>query len=293
MSHDCRIPRIAEVAARIARVLDAAQIPNILWGWAAVTLVGDSVGIPGEADFVIPDSQIDSAKQAMKDAGISMCTNGNCCKRYGITASFIHGVRLIELMHPVPAAHYHVGVDEWDVSLLRKSGILNWLPDYTVGPPATDDPNLMLSNDPKLPAFYEDVEGEGPSGPWTGVYPMKILNPNALTKATIFLMARDWAEPPIMTGKQSESPCEQWEEMSVHLSESHRPRVPGYIRELEPMYQLVWDSLEFRGSPEYDMYVPLILLRELLIETGQLPSDLRKVDITRLRGWDRLPPFEK
>ncbi|KAJ5965202.1 uncharacterized protein N7479_005078 [Penicillium vulpinum] len=34
-----------------------------------------------------------------------------------------------------------------------KSAYLWWLPDFELGPPAADHPDLMLSNDPRLPPF--------------------------------------------------------------------------------------------------------------------------------------------
>lgn len=82
--------------------------------------------------------------------------------------------------------HFHIEAQYPQHGVLRvyaKSSHLWWLPDFEPGPPAADDPDLMLSNDSRLPPYVL----RGFSGPWTELYPIKILNPSSLTEAAFWL----------------------------------------------------------------------------------------------------------
>ena len=59
---------------------------------------------------------------------------------------------------------------------------------FGTSPPAADDPHLMLSNDPRLPPYVP----QGMSGPWTELYPIKILNRSSFTEAALWLCFRDF-----------------------------------------------------------------------------------------------------
>ena len=87
--------------------------------------------------------------------------------------------------------HFHL-TSKWDdkgvLALYTKSSLLWWLPEFQLGPPAPDDPDLLMSDDSRLPSFRV----KGATGPWTGMYPVKVLNANSYAEALIRLLCRDW-----------------------------------------------------------------------------------------------------
>lgn len=92
---------------------------------------------------------------------------------------------------PHPNMHFHITAkweDKGILALYTKSSMLWWLPEFELGPPAPDDPDLLMSDDARLPSFRV----KGATGPWSGMYPVKVLNENAYAEALIRLLCRDW-----------------------------------------------------------------------------------------------------
>ncbi|KAL4957527.1 hypothetical protein BDW69DRAFT_180591 [Aspergillus filifer] len=61
--HD-ELPLGAEVAADVARVLDAKQVPNAMMGWQTLGLYAAVIGF-ADLTFVVPDELIEKAKNAL------------------------------------------------------------------------------------------------------------------------------------------------------------------------------------------------------------------------------------
>ncbi|KAL2832507.1 hypothetical protein BDW59DRAFT_157330 [Aspergillus cavernicola] len=169
------------LAARVARALDAAEVHNVLWGWLALSLIHNDRGFP-EVEFVIPDNKIQLATDKLVAAGLPLCSHPNCEELLGDRADKFRyptgdtlnwaALGAHDRYHPVGKAHFH----------------LESLP----GPPPVDDVDLMLSNDPSLPARIDGSPrfGTGPSGPWSEFYPVKILSPDSYTESIRWLQCR-------------------------------------------------------------------------------------------------------
>ncbi|KAJ5465561.1 hypothetical protein N7530_009348 [Penicillium desertorum] len=65
-------------AADVARILDEAQVPNILWGTMAAYLVGGWRHYNEDIQFLVVDHLIQTASNALFAAGFTPCTNPGC-----------------------------------------------------------------------------------------------------------------------------------------------------------------------------------------------------------------------
>ncbi|KAL3482087.1 hypothetical protein BJX99DRAFT_252804 [Aspergillus californicus] len=226
----------ATVAAEIAKHLDEEYVPYVLWGWVALGFFGLSRGYP-EADFVIPDDEIEAAKLTIIEAGYHMCTYSKCVhlkeERCDNDLFYEKYRGPHNGYHPVAEAHFHVRGTL--VSLLLKSKILFWLPDWKhnnhrndhLNPPAPTHPSLTLSTDRRLPPFYaiysdrpgadEAPESYGPTGPWTHLYPMRILTHSGFAESLIYLYARDMAPDSNPDGNMTSLWGAMWESMAAFV----------------------------------------------------------------------------
>ncbi|CAP79007.1 Pc06g00140 [Penicillium rubens Wisconsin 54-1255] len=171
--------RQVKPAADVARILDEAQVPNLLWGTMAAWLVGDWRHFNEDIQFLVLDHLIQKASDALFAAGFTPCTDPGC-----------DVVKTVNNDYLIPPVHFHVEALYPEHEVLRlypKSSHLWWLPDFGASAPAADDPHLMLSNDPRFPPYVP----EGMSGPWTEVYPIKVLNRSSFTEAALWLFCRD------------------------------------------------------------------------------------------------------
>ncbi|KAJ5940561.1 hypothetical protein N7516_000729 [Penicillium verrucosum] len=172
--------RQVKPAADVARILDEAQVPNLLWGTMAAWLIGDWRPYNEDIQFLVLDHLIQTASDALSAAGIAPCTDPECAV-----------VRTVHNDWLVPPVHFHVKAlyPEHDVlRLYSKSTYLWWLPDFGTSAPAADDPHLILSNDSRHPPYVFN----GMSGPWTEVYPVKVLTRSSFTEAALWLLFRDF-----------------------------------------------------------------------------------------------------
>ncbi|KAL4966437.1 uncharacterized protein BDV14DRAFT_171107 [Aspergillus stella-maris] len=254
-----------------------------------------------EVDFVIPDEDIEAAATAMVDNGYQLCTDTDCIELEGEPRDCEGRLRprwtWWETYHAIPAAHFHLGDTSPEgtgilLSFLKKSEILFWLPEYGCHRPALDDPHLMLTGDSRLPAFESDGSGPlgfGPLGPMSEdkVHPMMILNRAACIESIIYLIARDLANP------LSEPELRKWlahrnvgETMVMGMEDC--PYFLEYQRNPRPRFALAWDDLVAPNWKEYNFIVPLVLLRQHLLEVGGLPQHLVRWDYSSLPGWDQV-----
>ncbi|KAL2813642.1 hypothetical protein BDW59DRAFT_167450 [Aspergillus cavernicola] len=104
-------PKIA--AAEAARLLDEADVPYVLFGWG-LALVGDDGGYE-DVDFVIHEDMTTLAIRALCDAGYPLCDDMSCPE--------LRRDRLEDVIEDI--------IDQATAA----------------GPPAQDDPHLILSTD--------------------------------------------------------------------------------------------------------------------------------------------------
>jgi hypothetical protein len=206
-------PSVKRSASRLANVLDDAHIPYFMWGWTALGLMGQDWGFP-EIDFVVPDTMIKDAAHALARAGNLICNDPGCPQGRQDRATSRALVIARDRFHMLPEKHFHL-VGGNVLLLHRKSNIAWWLPDLQAGPPAADDPHFILSTDEeRLPPRAVD----GPSGPWTQYYPVKIMIPGSFTESIMMCGCRDYNHP---TGFDS-----LWRFMLLYLLEEHSCEKP-------------------------------------------------------------------
>ncbi|RDW76591.1 uncharacterized protein DSM5745_06583 [Aspergillus mulundensis] len=201
--------RLAYIVTETARVLDCAQIPYILWGWQALSFYGINEDFP-RGDFVVPDGEIHSTFLAIIEAGHDICLDKHCSefqedRDHHMAFSDIPGRPARDRYHPVGEFHFHpygkhttITFHGHHYGLLIKykpSSLLWWMKENEflfLGHPPRDHPRVTLSDDPLLPAH----KPWGPTGPWTGMYQVKILNEVTFCKSVEKLCKRDGEDRP-------------------------------------------------------------------------------------------------
>ncbi|RDW79084.1 uncharacterized protein DSM5745_05936 [Aspergillus mulundensis] len=284
-------------AAHAARIFHGAGVPSVLVGWSAIALVGGDF-LNNDVDFVVRDSQIRAAANAMVRAGFSPCADAACLAGKEDRASEIDTLsdddyykEEAELFfckdryHPVPAVHFHMP-HMIILSLHRKSRLLWWIPDdhFRLEPPAHDDPYFVLSTDAaRVPArdllawpgpeefshYLPTANSSGSSGPWRGLYPVKVLLATAHLKMALLCLCRD------LHGTRGLDWL--WFCMLYELAERQMPgQDRASARHLleEPQLQAFWDR--FRGhvdvATDYNILEPLLEYRAGLISGNKLPD---------------------
>ncbi|KAL4901614.1 hypothetical protein BDW74DRAFT_181621 [Aspergillus multicolor] len=189
----------------VARILDTARIPNLLFGWWAVGCHGIDLSFP-EVDFVIPNNDIEAAASALAATGhFHRCTNPNCVEwtadrrprdyfqaplHQPLPLSMIAAQAKFNNYHAIAQDHLHTGRDYTYftvISLYAQSRLLWSFPKITLDPITSDDRTFMFTNDVRLPPRTEG----GSTGPWNSLYPVKILTHAALVEALLLLFCRD------------------------------------------------------------------------------------------------------
>ncbi|KAL2834591.1 hypothetical protein BJY01DRAFT_253039 [Aspergillus pseudoustus] len=263
---------------------------------------GDSIQ-DTDIEFIISDAEMQKAIKALKADGIRPCDNPKCpelsTNRHDAYASddddcndpiFTADNRY----HPVGAAHFHFKTrvqcfDEtcyysrhprddngWYyhaqflvMHLFHESDILFGMgPQLQPGPPAPNDPHLILSNDCCLPPEsipepsavpYSDLRVFGPSGPWEALYPVKILNLGSYIESIIWLLCRD-----MNPDEKGEVPDLMWRWWNV--SRNLRPMRSGSLGD---RFRPAWEEM-IRDHGK--VHGPVVLaLRDDLIRSGKLP----------------------
>ncbi|KAL3480164.1 hypothetical protein BJX99DRAFT_254760 [Aspergillus californicus] len=267
--------RGGKLAFAVAKILDEAGVPCLIWGWLALALVASDQG-NREAAFVINDHQIDEAKKALSDAKFTQCTEPSCRELCEDRGTKLSATCAKDNLHPVAEVHYHVEeqFSEYRILALYKKGAqLWWLPDLELGSPAENDPYLTMSDSNRLPPHKELWNPEedreecghdnmpafrGCSGPWTGQYAIKVLLPPAFLESIMLLYCRDVGYPDGL-------PC-LWDTMLFFLM----PYDEELRYKIHPRFQAAWDSLQERGPPLQNIWVPMRALRDSLSAAGEL-----------------------
>ncbi|KAL4791719.1 hypothetical protein BDV19DRAFT_369915 [Aspergillus venezuelensis] len=181
----------AKIAARVACILDAAGIWNLLWGWVAISLIGVNEGIP-DIEFLVSDEQVIQAKDALVNAGHRLCQDLSCPELSVDRAREAfrntgHVLPSRSQYHIVPDYHFHHGPSA-TVSLLCKSYILWWMEDDVIDRLEPGGPDVMLSTDGDELSPADEM---GPTGPWVDIHPVRLLSRGTFLRALVHLVKED------------------------------------------------------------------------------------------------------
>ncbi|KAL4965029.1 uncharacterized protein BDV14DRAFT_200294 [Aspergillus stella-maris] len=248
------------IAADAARALDYAKIPNVLWGWLAVGLLGEDFRYP-EVDFVVSDGKLQSAIEALVAAGFTLCTDSACRERKEdrvaqessdrLSKNELNAITSPSRYHAVPDAHFHLDPSSYEyytvLSLFTQSRFLwkGWWPELTLTAARTDTecpvadsfspdhPHLMLSSDLD---FFDNKDG---SGPWMeSPYAVKVLRPSLFAEALTYLWRRNWGD--------TKNVFMGWRAMLVLgllYAKWDNDQRDNIRRGLKPEFMPVWDGL--------------------------------------------------
>ncbi|KAJ0417619.1 hypothetical protein BJY00DRAFT_315731 [Aspergillus carlsbadensis] len=276
----------AKPAADVARILDQASIDYLLWGWKALAVLANDKGYP-EVDFLIPDTQMNSAVDRLNASGSfgRACTRADCPELSEdrlpanhlshwkdlpqehrlLTAHQLTDIQAEDRFHPVAHAHFHIDAlyPGYSVLALHKQSYILWAwPDLDLGGPISGSNVMLLTNDPRL------TQEHGRSGPWDGLYPIKTLTPWAYTEAILLLICRDSLH---YMGLDN-----MWETMLAYLS-----RCDAEVRtRLSPQFIESWEGIMLRGPDSEGSMDALGRLRDRLISEQKL-TDLPPQDAYR------------
>ncbi|RDW68881.1 uncharacterized protein DSM5745_08641 [Aspergillus mulundensis] len=259
----------AVIAAHVALILDRVNVPSILWGWTALALLQRDMKFP-DIEFVIPDDATAWAVAALVAERYPHCRNPTCMEFDEARMPNADHITVDERRryHVVGSAHFHAPWrdETYTVTLLRKSETLFWLPDIPRGAPH-QNMDVMLSTDSTVPNAGGLVPN-GPTGPWSRRYPMRVLNPVSFTESYIWLECRDY--------ERDDRFMELWANM---LHELYDDAI--FKKCLRPRFMPVWEGYVANRTLEPGRphpYLPLLDLRDEMIENGELPANLPVAD---------------
>ncbi|KAL3477011.1 hypothetical protein BJX99DRAFT_246505 [Aspergillus californicus] len=265
----------AEPAAEVAEVLDTAKISYICFGWLSLALLAWDANI-GEVEIVVRDKDFEAAREALSEAGFRLCDKEDCIQLRDRRVPLRHepawtpmGWNRDDGFHIVPEAHFHLEM-QYDnctvLSLYKKSSLLRRIR-VLEDEPEDDDPTLVwLSNDcSRLP----EARADGPSGPWTQLHPVRILDPTLFCEVLLFIMCRDCGR----VGHRSFGCLVMWEKLVWKQMRLNRP--------LRPDFQLICDigeDLWVRGIRKRCPYKFMRVCRKELIANGELrPEEMTNI----------------
>lgn len=149
------------------------------------------------------------------------------------------------------------------LKLHAKSNVTWWVPDPPVARPAEDDPFFTVTDSSGLLPRRRD-EG-GASGPWTKLYPIKILKPVPFTESIILVYCRD-------LGQQTGFDC-HWRNILGMMMENG-PNPDLFVKKtLRPQFQRFWEMVNSDDNTIHDKKKIAMAaeLRKELVERNELP----------------------
>lgn len=171
--------------ASIARALNSAQIPCVLWGHYLLVVHGVP-SIVASIDFVIPDHDIDTgAKVLSRLARLTPCHDTEVC-------IFSHSERPT----PPPSRHFHIESSDIVVGLYLQSETLWFLPPLDRSLASPSHVKLQLPSSPFVLASDQTVLPPWRPGRGAGVFkpgqpPVVVPRSHVLLEAFLRLYARD------------------------------------------------------------------------------------------------------
>ncbi|PWY95099.1 hypothetical protein BO94DRAFT_218645 [Aspergillus sclerotioniger CBS 115572] len=265
-----------ELCASIARILDNAQVPNVLWGRLLESAYGfmDHLNLP-VVSFIIPDKMIDSAYQALMTEPLLNECKGEHCEHYYHQSGdprerTMKPARHLYLPLDLNMKYYHPYIV---LELYRESDILLGFPAIPLGTPPHHDEYYMSTDDKRLPDIMGDCgrfnhpKGNGDETFNPEKYPFKVLTVTKAVENLILLRCRD---------KGYHEHCDRlWSEMLEHI----RIQVVGCgtveIGKLEEGFQKIWDNTGVMNRSPDSLVDDL---REKLKEENALPPPLPNDD---------------
>jgi hypothetical protein len=161
-----------DLVVSISCLLDAANVPNLLWGNYLLTVYGVPTVVDG-VSFVVPDSLTEISFSTLSEAGFHHCTRHLDCPHSSSAQC------------QPPYKHLHID-DELAISLYRKSDTLWEFPNFeAVFHDAGSD--IMFASDVRLPPA---TLGRG-RGRFLQPCPVRIPSALRYCEALILLLCRD------------------------------------------------------------------------------------------------------
>ncbi|KAL5041834.1 hypothetical protein BDW71DRAFT_201043 [Aspergillus fruticulosus] len=160
----------------ISSLLNAAGVPNLLWGNYLLTVYGVPTIVDVSVSFVVPDALLETGLSTLSHAGFLSCTQGPKCP-FANAAPCLATVK-----------HLHIN-DELVISLHRKSDVLWDFPGFEIDANSAD---IMSAADTRLPPAILG-RGQGRFPPYlSGV---RIPSAVRYCEAIILLLCRDHGSP--------------------------------------------------------------------------------------------------
>lgn len=267
----------AQVASEAGEILDMAGIFYVLFGWLQVALIAEDHGF-GEADLVVRTRDLTKAIETLIEAGFRQCQDPNCLElqvaRRPLTDTGdgvcfwreVFAADVLNCHHAVANAHFHLESQYESCTVLSLYTTSDLFLDYLESGELPANDTLWFSNDPRLPPYkdpslilYEDprlppCEQKGPSGPWTDLYPVRIMSPVAFSEALIILVCQSFGHIDFVDAA--------WINMWERVVFKKQPRT------LSPRFQPIWDIFN-ADEPDCNPYDVLRALRADMIANNE------------------------
>ncbi|GAQ34067.1 hypothetical protein AtubIFM56815_002692 [Aspergillus tubingensis] len=234
-----------ELCAIIARLLDHAKIPNVLWNEYMLSAYGAFTPEPHDISFIVPNRLLDAAYRTLQAAGFTTCPESHieACSRFQCPEDGM-----------IPARHFHIA-SYWIVpactyylKLYGHAETLFSFPEPTLNEPSRHDKYYMSTRDERLPPqieplhderlmLYVELNERAYRDPYElEIYKIKIPNLTMAIHALILLRCRD---------EGYNSHCDDdWYRMLSSIRWYVVQRGKMQIGRLEAVIQPIWDNLE-------------------------------------------------
>ncbi|KAJ0414694.1 hypothetical protein BJY00DRAFT_318533 [Aspergillus carlsbadensis] len=270
-----------QLATDVARILDTARIPYVMFGLWPVGCHGTDHSTT-EIDFVIDEDKIPAAATALVATGhFQRCADDNCLERTpdrrdrsGMFPGRLYPADVLARQmapnnyHAIAQEHLHIGpgYEYFQViSLYAKSHLLWSFPDLTLD--AGDPRTYMYTNDAQLPPRTQG----GSTGPWDTLYPVKIPTHVALVEALCLLYLRDLGDfthlHDTWSGMLNGALGQQFIDADLNLTE----RAKALRRNVNPRWLPGLDPFFFPTRAE-PVFAGLNRLRATLLQNNELPD---------------------
>ncbi|KAF7512466.1 hypothetical protein GJ744_001401 [Endocarpon pusillum] len=173
-------PITQQLIADIAGLLDAHNIPGVLWG-NSMLIVHGVPSFTEDISFIVPDQAVPTATSTLRQAGFKCCTLGHKCRFAYDTVEFITS--------PPPSAHFHM-TGHNVVKLFEKSETLSTVANFSASPNAAPSAQIILASDLNHLPRYEPDLGEGAFP--QDLHPVRVPSAHCLVETYSTLMLRDW-----------------------------------------------------------------------------------------------------
>ncbi|OGM39421.1 hypothetical protein ABOM_012115 [Aspergillus bombycis] len=162
-----------DLVTSISSLLDAFNIPNLLWGNYLLTVYGVPTVVDG-VSFVVPDALSEISFSTIAEAGFHLCSRQLDCPHSNSNQC------------QPPYKHLHID-DELAILLYKKSDVLWEFPEFEAAFHDTSA-DIMFASDARLPPA---TLGRG-RGRFPHLSSVRIPSPSRYCEALILLLCRDY-----------------------------------------------------------------------------------------------------